>query len=101
MNIFGRYYRLDGHTPVPTDDPLVAFGRDANHRVALTERGGIKVSTVFLATDHAWDGGPPLLFETMIFGGDHDEDQWRYSTWDEAVAGHEEACRIAFTGTKA
>lgn len=30
----------------------------------------------------------PLLFETLIFGGEHDGDMWRYSTWDEAKAGH-------------
>ena len=46
------------------------------------------VSTVFLGLDHAFDGGTPLLFETMIFGGEHDEYQERYATWDEAEAGH-------------
>ncbi len=30
----------------------------------------------------------PLLFETMVFGEKFDEDQHRYSTWDEAVSGH-------------
>ena len=88
-----HYYKLDGHTPVPWRDSIEAFSGD--HRVALTEHDGIKVSTVFLVVDHAWEGGP-LLFETMIFGGEHDEYQWRYSTWDEAVVGHEAACLIAF-----
>ncbi len=39
--------------------------------------------------------GPPLLFETMIFGGEHDQEQWRYSTWEEAEAGHMKALVIA------
>lgn len=47
------------------------------------------VSTVFLSVDHQWGEGPPVLFETMIFGGPHADWTDRYSTWDEAVAGHE------------
>ncbi len=31
--------------------------------------GGIHVSTVFLGLDHDWEGGQPVLWETMIFGG--------------------------------
>jgi hypothetical protein len=49
------------------------------------------VSTVFLGLDHNWGGGPPLVFETMLFTDDErDQSLWRYSTWDEAVAGHAE-----------
>jgi len=46
--------------------------------VAKTDIDGeVEVSTVFLGLDHAvWDG-PPMLFETMIFGGPHDNSQWR------------------------
>ncbi len=49
---------------------------------------GVSVSTVFLSIDHAFNGGLPVLFETMIFGGPHDQWQDRYHTKDEAVAGH-------------
>ena len=49
-----------------------------------------RVSTVFLHLDHNWNpDGEPVLFETMIFGGENDEQMWRYSTWDEAKAGHD------------
>jgi hypothetical protein len=51
------------------------------------------VSTVFLGLDHQWGDGPPLVFETMIFGGEHDQYQERYSTWDEAEAGHKQGVR--------
>ncbi len=48
--------------------------------VKKTKVGEVKISTVWLGLDHNFDGvGPPIIFETMIFGGDHDEDQWRYS----------------------
>ena len=51
----------------------------------------VHVSTVFLGLDHSFSNeGPPLLFETMVFGGVCDENMRRYATWDEAVAGHEE-----------
>lgn len=51
--------------------------------------GDVNVSTVFLAIDHNFiDGGPPLLWETMVFGGTMDQQQWRYSTLAEARAGH-------------
>lgn len=49
----------------------------------------IDVSTVFLGLDHRFGEGPPLLFETMVFGGPLDQECERYTTWDEAIAGHE------------
>lgn len=57
-----------------------------------TEQGPVDVSTVFLGLNHAFrDTDPPLIYETMIFGGEHDYEQWRYSTRAEAIEGHEEA----------
>lgn len=49
---------------------------------------GARISTVFLGLDHNWGDGPPVLFETMVFGGEHDEWMDRYHTYDEALAGH-------------
>jgi len=63
-------------------------------RVARTQIGDVDVSTVFLGLDHSWNGGPPLLFETMIFGGEHDKYQERCSTWAQAEAMHETACAL-------
>ena len=37
--------------------------------VAHEEVGGYTVSTVFLALDHQFGDGPPLLWETMVFKG--------------------------------
>jgi hypothetical protein len=37
-------------------------------RVAQTALpDGKWVSTVWLGLNHAWNGGPPLIFETMVF----------------------------------
>ena len=52
----------------------------------------ICVSTVFLGM-----GSIPydkLLFETMIFGGEHDEYQERYATLEEAKEGHNRAIEM-------
>lgn len=54
----------------------------------------IKVSTVFLGLDHSFNGGKPLLFETMIFGGGYDDYQERYTTWEEAEKGHKKALEL-------
>ena len=84
-------YILNGHNPVKVD--LMAWAKwfeTADRKVARTLLPeGVKVSTVFLGIDHNFgDKGPPILFETMIFGGSLDEEMDRYSTWEEAEAGH-------------
>lgn len=54
------------------------------------------VSTVFLGLDHSFGlGGPPVLWETMIFGGVHNEYQDRYCSKQEAIKGHEKALKLA------
>lgn len=54
------------------------------------------VSTVWLGIDHSFGTpGPPIIFETMIFGGPHDQEQWRYSTEAAALAGHDQAVALA------
>ena len=40
------------------------------------------------ATAHAFDGGPPILFETLVFGGPIDGECKRYTSWDDAARGH-------------
>lgn len=92
------YYRLDNGKPVQCDFQtwLRRRERDQEWRVALDNIGDrITVSTVFLGINHRFGDGPPILFETMIFGGKHDQYQERYSTLDEAVAGHKRAVLLA------
>jgi hypothetical protein len=95
----GDKYRRDG-TPYPPGAEGLRewardFGNDALKRVAKTELpNGLLVSTVWLGLDHSFGGqGPPLIFETMVFGGDAavGEYQERYSTEQEALEGHQRA----------
>jgi len=63
--------------------------------VAKTNVADSIVSTVFLGIDHNYSSlGEPVLFETMIFGGDHDEYMERCCTWDEAEKQHEKAVNM-------
>ncbi len=75
-------------------------GQDGR-RVAETTFPEYWVSTVFLGLDHRFTSdGPPILFETMIFRTitthekrGEDFYQCRYSTWNEAVEGHNRIVR--------
>jgi hypothetical protein len=89
----GEYYKLNpDHSVTPISDPMEwarMFEDIDTRRVDETYlNDDIRVSTVFLGLDHSFGHGPPLIFETMIFGGEHDQAQWRYSTWEQAVKGH-------------
>lgn len=59
-------------------------------QVALTDLGFAKISTVFLALDHNFSGGTPILFETMVFSNILDPRMERYATYEQAIAGHAE-----------
>jgi len=59
-------------------------------RVAYTKVDDTTISTVWLEFNHQYGDGPPLIFETMVFGGPFNEEQIRYSTEAEAVAGHDQ-----------
>jgi hypothetical protein len=55
----------------------------------------VTVSTVWLGLDHNWwPDRAPLIFETMIFGGKLDLECWRYSTEEQALAGHADAVKL-------
>jgi len=72
--------------------------------VARDTVGKSKVSTIFLAMDYGFHSPDikyhrPLLFETMIFGGDYKQKCWRYHTWEEAEAGHLKAVELCKKGS--
>lgn len=50
--------------------------------------GDVKVYTVWLGMDHGFLNELPIIFETMVFGGEFDQYQERYATEQEALAGH-------------
>ena len=99
--MMGCYILDDDHRPLPVDTIRWAhwYDRVENRRVAFTTLEGVSVSTVFLGLDHSHHCGRPgrhraILFETMVFGGPHDQHMDRYATWDEAVAGHERIVKM-------
>lgn len=96
------YYKLVGKTPVECTLMEYAVWMQQNQDTRIVKQttmpDGTKVSTVFLGLNHAFlEDITPELFETMIFGGDHDEFQERYSTWDEAEEGHRKAVELVFS----
>jgi len=96
--MFDKYYILNKEGNIQ-EASLVEWGsffKDKQARtIARTVISGILVSTVFLGIDHGFgDNKKPVLFETMIFGGKHDEYQTRYCTMKEAKKGHEKAVKL-------
>lgn len=99
------YYILDeNNKPIKSNNVLqwAAWFEGETNRIVVQDRfkdiddNEVLVSTVFIGVDvmdepnHA-----PYLWETMIFGGEHDQYQDRYCTYDDAVEGHKKALRIA------
>ena len=91
------YYKLEGKKIVSCsfEEFSEFFGDIKNRRVAQDYVDKISISTVFLGIDHNFGGsGTPVLFETMVFGGEHDEYCQRYHTWQEAEEGHKEIVKM-------
>ena len=98
-----RYYVLDSDHAVRGPVGLAEYARwyeavgfDGTRvaRDAIEGDPTVEVSTVFLGLDHNHAGTDvPIIFETMIFDGEWDGYQWRWSTWNQAVSGH---ARVVF-----
>lgn len=87
--MINKQYILEGRKVVPVDLMTWAnWYESTDRRVARTETGNGDVSTVFLGIDHQFGDGEPLIFETLVFGGPLDQEMERYSTWEQAEAGH-------------
>ena len=88
------HYILAGHKTVKVDLMTWAewFEKSEDRHVAREKIGDAEISTVFLGLDHSFGQGPPLLFETMVFGGALDQEQDRCTTWKEAEAMHAMMC---------
>ena len=91
------YYVLDqAGRPCPADLlTWAAWFSSADRTVAHDVVGGASISTVFLGLDHRHGRpGPPILYETMVFGGPLDEEQRRYATREQALSGHAEVLTL-------
>jgi len=92
------WYILDKENK-PVKSTIIQYGEwiEANpERKAVKQEhiGDIYVSTVFLGLDHAWNSNIPVLWETMIFGGEHDQYQERYTSYEDALEGHQIALTL-------
>jgi len=93
------YYGMDGQK-ISREEGITLFEADDGRRVARDEIGDVEVSTVLLVFDTAFyrerpgETHRPIIFETMIFGGEHDQEQWRYATKEEALEGHRRAVAL-------
>ena len=96
-------YFLHGRDVIPEPD-LLAWARwfeSGEDRIVKQETiGPMEVSTVFLGLDHNYGSeGPPILFETMIFGIPETEKenfyQTRCATYEQAEAMHARAMEWA------
>jgi hypothetical protein len=105
MKLEQELWVLEGHQPKRVDN-LYVWARwraelGNGNRVAEDHIGDVRVSTMFRGINHAlFDDGPPLLFETIIFGGPHHMYQRRCATWTEAELCHSEAVRLVQAGDK-
>lgn len=76
-----KKYKLDSNgSPVPCPNLFewAEWFETAQRQVKHDTFGEIRVSTVFLGIDHNWrEDGPPILWETMVFGGPMNEEQHR------------------------
>ena len=97
-----KFYMRDKDGNISTTEDIHEWGEwyeDPDHRrIDKTELDGdIMISTVFLGLNHGFlNDDPPILFETMIFGGSEDGYCERYSSETEARAGHKRALELVF-----
>ena len=87
-------YILEGETVrlAKSLEEYAEFFESGKRVIAQDKLGdGVFLSTVFLCIDHSFCSTKGhVLFETMIFGGESNEDQRRYQTYEAAITGHNE-----------
>jgi hypothetical protein len=75
--------------PISADEWSRLF--DDERHIGEDRIGDVGVSTVWIGLGF---GDPPLIFETMIFGGALDGERWQYATEREARDGHARAVEM-------
>lgn len=85
-----RYYSRQGR-PINFGTLIALMADDDYRRVALEEFDGQRVSTIWLGINYNFGTCPLAIFETMIFGGEHNTECRRYPSEGAALQGHREA----------
>lgn len=85
LGLFG----MDGK-PISMDEWMRLMKRDDERRVGYTKIDDQAfVSTVLLGLEHGRDKqGRPIIFESMVFGDDDNNECMRYATLEDAKRGH-------------
>lgn len=86
----GFLYKLENGLPILCHDAL-EWGRwfeKEDRHVADDAICNARVSTVFLGIDLGDGRGEPVLWETLVFGGEHDGEMQRYTSRVDAQNGH-------------
>ena len=100
MNHTGRIYFDPDGQPITRKQWAKIF-EHGKRIVARTTVGPVEISTVWLGIDHSFrEEDPPLIYETMAFWlgtptPGHGLEDWceRYTTREQAEAGHTKMCR--------
>lgn len=88
------FYILENNEIAKTDvDGYVKWREEGNHIIRVTEKNGVKVSTVFLGIAELNENE---LFETLVFGGEQDGLMFRNKDREEAINTHVHAEEVAF-----
>lgn len=101
------WFNRDGEPITATEaEPLLANKEYA--RIGLTRVTSVTapavdfiVSTVWLGVNYNFgDDGPPIIFETMVFGGNEDQQEscYRWTTRQAAADGHAEIVATVAAG---
>ena len=94
MRLDRKYILNENGNPVVEPD-LMKWGQwlqNNKERIVKQENiGPYFVSTVFLGLDHNWSNGPPILWETLVFGKGPLKDEMTRcgGTREQAEAMHE------------
>ena len=90
-----RYILDQNDNPISEPD-LFKWGtwlQKTDRHVGNDEIDGVRVSTIFVGLNLRYAAeGPPVLWETVIFGGKLNGYRVQYSSKEKALSGHNEAC---------
>lgn len=85
------YYGRDG-LPISREEGIRLLEDPRSRKIAVDDVGiDVVVSTIFLVIDLNYSRSEdhvPILFETVIFGGEYNGSQWRFPGEQIAIAAH-------------
>ncbi|MHC5615127.1 MAG: hypothetical protein ACYTXA_30150 [Nostoc sp.] len=93
--MFGRYYKLQGQSPIIAESFLdwCLWMASSDTRVMVNDIYNVNISTVFVGINlDPQQSGEPMIFETLVTGGALHGKRNHWSTWEQAMQGHLKIC---------